>query len=208
MHRSACCPPPAHRRAEEEGQHREKTGKNRNLAHTGQREAEENHVPCHVRHEHMPQAQVLNASTRPVTTVRQTSNTGNGPCGRSPALIGSPFHTGHSRRCAATCCPAARRINRHLRGVDWPETPRSTTRQEFSQHRDRSAYLALPLACVRRARSAAVSGPVTTTARWISRVSRAMARVNSMFVSSSCSSTRKSWSDFCCCVVRATRTEC
>jgi hypothetical protein len=55
-----------------------------------------------------------------------------------------------------------------------------------------------PIARPTPAYSLAVSGRVTTTAWWISRVSCAMARVSSVLVSSSCSSTRKSWSAFCC----------
>jgi hypothetical protein len=75
-------------------------------------------------------------------------------------------------------------------------------REGHSHVRHRLAYRRAasgrPIARPTPAYSLAVSGLVTTTARWISRVSRAMARVSSVLVSSSCSSTRKSWSAFCC----------
>ena len=75
-------------------------------------------------------------------------------------------------------------------------------REDHSHVRHRLAHRRAapgrPIARPTPAYSLAVSGLVTTTARWISRVSPAMARVSSVLVSSSCSSTRKSWSAFCC----------
>src|SRR6476659_1005259 len=62
----------------------------------------------------------------------------------------------------------------------------------------RRAWSGRPIARLTPAYSLAVSGLLPTTARWISPVSRAMARVSSVLVSNSCSSTRKSWSAFCC----------
>jgi hypothetical protein len=58
VQRSPCRPAPAQRRAKGESHDGEKARHYRDFANTGQSEAEENHVSCHVRHEHMPQPQV------------------------------------------------------------------------------------------------------------------------------------------------------